>query len=107
MDAQVYTHALWRVRPGEEEAFVAAWDELAGAFSTLPARPLWGTLLRSSAEPSVFYSFGPWQSASDVEAMRADPGAARALERVRSYCTEATPEPCTLVRHVQLQPGPA
>ena len=104
---QVYTHALWRVRPGEEEAFAAAWSELADAFSALPARPLWGTLLRSTTEPSVFYSFGPWRSASDVQAMRADPAAQKAMERVRSHCVEATPEPCTLVRHVQLDPAPA
>ncbi|HEX8903352.1 MAG TPA: antibiotic biosynthesis monooxygenase [Longimicrobiaceae bacterium] len=75
MEEQVYTHALWRVKPGQEEEFVAAWRALSDAFVALPARPLWGTLIRSLADPSVFYSFGPWRSAGDVQAMRADPRA--------------------------------
>ncbi len=103
MEGQVYTHALWRVRPGEEKAFISAWSALSEAFSSLAAQPLWGTLLRSGTDPTVFYSFGPWRSSTDVQAMRADPAAQEALNRVRSHCTEATPELCELVKHVQLQ----
>lgn len=106
MDEQVYTHALWRVKPGEDDAFIAAWSELADAFSSLPAQPLWGTLVRSMADPSVFFSFGPWHRLQDVQAMRADPRAQQAMARVRAHCLEATPEPCTLTRHVQLAPAP-
>lgn len=104
MEDVVYTHALWRVKPGEEDAFIAAWDELAGAFSALAARPRWGTLVRSMADPSVFFSFGPWERMEDVQAMRADPRAQDVMTRVRSHCVEAAPEPCSLVRHVQLHP---
>jgi heme-degrading monooxygenase HmoA len=106
MEGAFYTHAMWRVRPGEEEAFVRAWSELADAFAALPGRPLWGTLIRSAADPALFYSFGPWRSAEDVAAMRADPAAQQALERVRSHCVEATPGPYELVRHVDLAPEP-
>lgn len=106
MDEQVYTHALWRAKPGEEEAFIAAWSELADAFSALPARPLWGTLVRSMADPSLFFSFGPWNRMDDVLAMRADPRAQQAMARVRAHCVESSPEPCALVRHVQLAPQP-
>ncbi|HEX2081809.1 MAG TPA: antibiotic biosynthesis monooxygenase [Longimicrobium sp.] len=102
MDGQVYTHALWRVKAGEEDDFVAAWTEPADAFASLPDRPLWGTLIRSTADPSVFYSFGPWRGEAHVQAMRADPRARQAMARVRAHCEEATPEPCLLVRHVQL-----
>lgn len=105
MEGSIYTHATWRVRPGEEEAFVRAWSELADAFTALPRRPLWGTLIRSTADPTVFCSFGPWRSAEDVAAMRADPAAQRALERVRSHCLEAPPGAYELVRHVDLQPA--
>lgn len=107
MDEPVYTHALWRVLPGEEEAFVAAWTELADAFAALPARPHWGTLIRSTNDPSVFYSFGAWQSTEHVQAMRGDARAQEAIARVLTHCTEATPEACTLVRHVQLHPATA
>ena len=101
METEVYTHAEWRVKPGEEAAFVEAWAALGRAFAALERPPLWGTLLRSAAEPAVYYSFGPWRSAEDVAAMRADAGAAAALERVRGHCTAATPGLCHLVRHVE------
>lgn len=102
MPEQVYTHAVWRARPGHENAFIAAWDELGGAFSALSARPLWGTLVRSTADASVFYSFGPWRSEEDVLAMRADPAAQHAMARVMEHCQEASPEICELVRHVSV-----
>lgn len=105
MDDVVYTHALWRVKPGEEDAFIAAWSDLADAFSSLSARPLWGTLVRSMADPSVFFSFGPWRGMEDVQGMRADPRAQQAMARVRAHCVESTPEPCSLVRHVQPDSG--
>lgn len=98
---EVYTHALWRTKPGAEDDFVAAWGRLAEAFSALPAQPLWGTLLRSRTDPSIFYSFGPWQNEADVQAMRAAPAALEALEQVQACCLDATPELCDLVRHVQ------
>jgi quinol monooxygenase YgiN len=105
-----YTHAVWRVRPGQEDAFVAAWRAIGEAFAALPRRPLWGTLLRSEREPGVFYSFGPWASAADVEAMRADPAARAAIARAMELCAEATPGACTLVAHMDLRsaaPTPA
>ena len=102
MDGQVYTHAMWRVRPGEEEAFVHAWDELADAFGALAKRPRGGTLIRSATDPTLFYSFGPWESLSDAAAMRADPAAQRAIERVRACCLEATPGIYEVVRHIDL-----
>ncbi len=104
MDEQIYTHAMWRVRPGQEEAFIQAWSQLADAFAALEKRPRWGTLIRSTTEPKLFYSFGPWASLSDAAEMRANPGAQQALERVRSYCLEATPGVYELVRHIELAP---
>lgn len=101
MSEPVYTHAQWRTKPGAEDDFVAAWSRLAEAFSALPAQPLWGTLLRSRTDPNIFYSFGPWRSEADVQAMRAAPAALEALEQVKSCCLDATPELCDLIRHVQ------
>ena len=103
MDNAVYTHALWRVTPGNEEAFIAAWSELSTVFSALDHSPVWGTLIRSATEPNLFYSFGPWQSAGDVEAMRSDENALTALAHLRSLCDEATPGMYFLVRHVEVQ----
>ena len=98
-----FTHAEWRVLPGREEEFIAAWQSLADAFATLPAPPRWGTLLRSEQEPSRFVSFGPWASATAVATMRADPGSRAALERVAALCEAATPGTYRQVAHVELR----
>jgi quinol monooxygenase YgiN len=102
MEQPVYTHALWRVKPGQEAAFVEAWTAMAQAFTALARPPLWGTLLRSATEPGVLYSFGPWRSAEDVEAMRADPEVQATMDRLRALCDEATPGLYHVVRHVEV-----
>lgn len=102
-----YTHAEWWVTPGREEEFIAAWRALSDTFSALERPPLWGTLLQSDTDPTVFYSFGPWGSSEDVAAMRADPTAQAAMERVIELCESAKPGPCRLVAHVDVQRGDA
>jgi hypothetical protein len=59
MSEQAYTLAMYRVKAGREDEFVAAWNALASTFSALPEPPLWGTLIRHRADPALFYSFGP------------------------------------------------
>lgn len=103
----VFTHAEWRVQAGREEEFIAAWRALADTFAALPARPLWGTLVRSEQEPTLFFSFGPWASDADVAAMRADPAARGAIERVAALCERATPGTYRQMAHVDLRGAPA
>lgn len=79
----VYTLGVWRVKPGEEEAFVAAWDAL-GQWTLERGFDTHGTLVRDRDDPTRFVSFGPWRSAEDAERWRSDPGFAEhfaALER--------------------------
>lgn len=102
MSGPVYTHAMWRVEEGKQEAFIAAWTALGDTFAALPHPPRWGTLVRSTADATLFYSFGPWSSLEHVEAMRANDAAIAALERLRSLCVEAAPGAYELVRHVDL-----
>src|SRR5438105_1562249 len=103
MSEQVYTHAVWRVRPGCGAEFIEAWGALSDCFSSLPAQPLWGTLIRSVTDPTLFVSFGPWPSAESVQAMRADPLSQVALDRLRRLCVEATPGSFEIVRHIQVR----
>ena len=92
MRERVYTHALWRVKAGCEADFIAAWRELAAAFMSLPQKPSGkGTLIQSATDPTVFYSFGAWESSEDVGAMRADARAQAAMQKVRALCAESTP----------------
>ena len=58
----VYTLATWYVKPGREEEFVSAWDELAD-WMVETGYEWSGTLLRDRQERSRFVSFGPWPSA--------------------------------------------
>jgi hypothetical protein len=86
MTDQPYTLARWFVRPGAEEAFVAAWHGLAAVFLALKAPPRWGTLLRSTEDPRLFYSFGPRPSVETIAAMRAPSRVAAALGRLTALC---------------------
>lgn len=101
-DSNVYTHAEWLVHPGREDEFITAWNDLASAFAALEHPPLWGSLLRSTTEPRLFYSFGPWRSAEDVAAMRAHAPTVAVLQRVRALCERATPGGYERVAHVDL-----
>ena len=38
--------------------------------------------MRSVEDPALFYSFGPWRSLEDIQAMRADPGTRGVYQRV-------------------------
>ena len=91
MAAVFYTLGAWRVKPGMEAEFVAAWKAVGEAFRALPHPPGRGTLLRSETDPTLFYSFGPWRSAEDIAAMRGDRGAQAAIGRLVDLCTEAAP----------------
>ena len=101
-DSNVYTHAEWLVLAGREEEFIAAWKELGRAFAALEQPPLWGSLLRSTTEPRLFYSFGPWRSTEDVAAMRAHAPTLAVLQRVRALCERATPGGYERVAHIVL-----
>jgi Antibiotic biosynthesis monooxygenase len=67
----VWTHGVWTVKPGREEEFVRAWNELARDALTefTPVGPAY--LLRERERPNVFRSFGPWDSIETVEGFRA------------------------------------
>jgi len=92
MEEQIYTLGVWHVKQGHEAEFIAAWRELGAIFASLPQPPSdKGILIQSTADPTLFYSFGPWRSAEDVAAMRANPRAQAGIARIRELCTEATP----------------
>ena len=97
-----YTLARWHVKPGKEDQFVTEWERLASVFSALPAPPLWGTLIRSETDPSLFFSFGPWRRGEDIGAMRANPSAQEGLRALGSLCIEAAPGAYRLVKHIRL-----
>jgi heme-degrading monooxygenase HmoA len=86
-----YTHARWKVRPGNEEEFITAWKAMGDVFLSLPGASTHGTLIPSPSDPTEVYSFGPWDSLEQIQAMRADPRAREAIQRVVGLCEEAAP----------------
>lgn len=93
MPQTVYTLGVWRVKSGNETAFIEAWKDLGAIFLWLPHPPPagQGTLIQSLTDASLFYSFGPWMSLADIQAMREDKTAQDGIARLRTLCVEATP----------------
>ena len=56
MQEVVYTLGVWKVKPGQEADFIAAWKALGEIFSRLPHPPGTGTLIQNVSDPAVFYS---------------------------------------------------
>jgi hypothetical protein len=86
---RAYTLGMWRVNPGQEAEFIAAWHALSNVFRRLPRPPAGkGTLVQNVSEPSIFYSFGAWHSADDIGAMRQDAQAQAGLAALRNLSSE-------------------
>ena len=104
--AKAYTLGTYRVLPGKEAEFIAAWNRLAATLSLLADPPYWGTLLRSTTDPTLFHSFGPWESGSAVTAMRKDPIAQAAFESIAALCSDMTPGNYEVVAHIAVRDEP-
>lgn len=100
MQNDVYTLGVWRVKPGKQAEFIEVWKGLGRFFSCLPNPPARGTLIRSVDDESLFYSFGPWSSMDDIQAMRADPRTPAELGKLAALCDEARPGTFRLVATV-------
>ena len=97
-----YTLACWKVKLDQEQEFIAAWKGLAKIFDRLANKPISGTLLQSTADPTLFYSFGPWKNLADIEAMRKDPESRDGLQQLMSLCSEATPGSYKLAAQINM-----
>jgi quinol monooxygenase YgiN len=103
MNEQAYTLAMYRVKAGQEEAFISAWNGLADTFTSLPEPPIWGTLIRHLTDRTLFYSFGPWHSPEHVKAMRENPEAGKMFAKLHELCVELTPGDYEIITHVDVQ----
>ena len=62
----VYTLGWWKVTPGSEDEFIDAWRHLAAQTQAdFPGST--ATLLRDRDDPTVFVSFGPWDSIEQID----------------------------------------
>jgi heme-degrading monooxygenase HmoA len=91
----VYTVGLWKVKPGEEDAFIAAWRDLANATANEHADTT-AVLLRDRETPNHFVSAGPWESLEEIEAWRASTTFTSGVGEIRPHLE--TFEPHTMDR---------
>ena len=97
---EVYTLGRWVVKAGQEAAFIESWKEVGAFFLSLPEPSGPGTLVQSTDNPKLFYSFGPWPNAGAAAAMRANPGTPGVIGQLAALCDEATPGMFRLVATV-------
>lgn len=95
-----YTHGIWAVKPGREDAFIAAWTEFAQWSSREVPGALWAKLLRDRENPSRFITVGPWESLDAIERWRAEPGWQERVRQIRELLDGF--EPATLDLVVEL-----
>jgi heme-degrading monooxygenase HmoA len=97
--AETYTSAVWTVKPGEEDAFAAAWEEFVRSASEQPGS---GTfrLVRDLEQPNRYMSFAPWESFEAQHAWKQTPEFAEWLTRVRQYVDAFEPSTYELVIEV-------
>jgi heme-degrading monooxygenase HmoA len=88
---EIYTLGVWRVKDGKQSDFVDAWRALGRHFRGLPQPPGEGTLLQSLDDPQQFYSFGPWRSLDDIDAMRSHPDTPEEIGNLMDLCEEGNP----------------
>lgn len=97
MNERFYTLALWRVKPGCDDDFKRVWvEELAEHFLALNPSAR-GTLIQSLEDPNLFYSFGPWASMEEMEAIRTDAHTAELIAKLSALCDEAKPGPFEVI----------
>lgn len=75
------------MKPGEDDAFVEAWEEFVTWASTMPGS---GTfrLLRNLDQPNTYLSLAPWESFEAQKAWRAQPEFADHIGRPQSHCED-------------------
>ena len=96
----IYTLGIWTVRPGLEDDFVRAWEDM-GMETKKQFPTASGTLLRDHARPNRFISFGPWESLEHVVAWRESSAFTEGLRRIREVLDEFEPNTMDLVTRIE------
>ncbi len=94
---QLFTLGQWKVKPGQEEAFIEAWAAFARWTAEHYKGAGTGSLLQDSQRAGEFVSFGAWESPEQVSAWRASPEFKAFGETARRLCDEFQPRSLRLV----------
>ena len=92
----VYTMGTWTAKDGEEDEFIAAWEEFVRWGSSLPGS---GTLrlTRDLTNPLTFVSFADWDTIENVRAWKSTPEFKRRMAEVQQHVAAFKPLELELV----------
>ncbi len=94
---QPYTLGIWVVRPGKGDEFEKEWEDFAKWTAQNIAGSGTGYLLKDSASPEKYISFGPWENADAVRIWRERPEFKAFAAKARELCSEFQPHSMSLV----------
>ena len=97
---QPYTSGRWKVKPGQEQAFVERWTEFTQWSLENSDGAEHFALIQDSNDPSRFLSFGAWAGNEAVEGWRTAPDFSERLGRCRELCDEFEARDYTLAAAV-------
>jgi heme-degrading monooxygenase HmoA len=97
--SEVYSSATWKVKDGEDDAFVEAWKEFAGWGMGMPGA---GTarLVKDLDNPGQYLSFAPWESLDQMHAWKSDPGFRERMGKVQAHVADFNPSELELAAEV-------
>jgi heme-degrading monooxygenase HmoA len=99
---KLYTSGDWHVKDGSGQAFIEAWQELAGWTAANIPGCTFAKLLRDESDPDHFLSFSPWRDEDAVTAWREHPGFQERVGHLRGFLDSFVP--CTM--NVVAEVGP-
>ena len=87
-----YSLGVLRAKSGKEGELLATWQALCDGFAQLDHPPEGNvTLVQSTTEPSLHYSFAPWRTLEDFQAIWSNPRLLEGFRKLADCCSEATP----------------
>lgn len=87
----VYTTGSWQPFPGQEEAFIAAWQEFAGWAAGLEGAGEAANLARDVRAEGRYVSFLEWSNMDAVRAWKGHPEFKERMARVQQFVDKFAP----------------
>jgi len=101
MHASAYTTGSWQPFPGQEEAFVAAWEEFTSWAAGLPGAGEPAILARDLRAEGRYVSFLGWDGMDAVRGWKGHPEFKERMSRVQQFVDKFAPTELEVVARVE------
>ncbi len=99
MHENFYQQALYVVKDGNEDLFIAAWDKFINALAEASvAQFIKGTLIQNQSNSKIFYSFGSWESLEPIKNLQQNTAIKNTLSNMSNLCEKVEADSYTIVR---------